>query len=846
MGGSSSLVTVSDGDAVCANVNWQADWIWFGDEAAPFHYFLYVKRNFDLAAAPAAAALHITATDRYRLFVNGVYLGRGPERCDARFQSYDTHDLSEVLRAGGNCIAVQLYFYGCSTGYTRDGRGGLLAQLETAGDGKLDGPRTIIGTDERWRVRPAEAWQRDARPTGGALGVTEVYDARADPVDWMMPEFDDSTWASAQVVPASAGEWCSRPAPRHVPFLLEDEARPARVLGTGEVLEIERARTTVDIPELMAREIHQELQYARLDNAEALTADDEADFTVAATSPHALGDDVFNGIHDPIVLLDFGRQINAYPRFTVEGSAGSIVDMTYSEQLIGGRIAPLLCSTRFGDRYILREGLQTFESFEYKSFRYLQLTFRTDATPVKVHSVSANTWRYPAEVRGRFESSDEVLDRLWTACVVTTDLCTDDAFMDTPMREKRNWLGDGSHAVLGAIATWGDVSVIRRYFTLATQGGLGDGLPRMFFPGSDSRDPATGIIKVIPHHAVVWAARVWEYYRYTGDADFLDEMYPTLIGLAGWCDRHANNDGLLDRLPGWCWLDWTPSDIRGANFGTNAFMLGMLDDMAKIAHVLGRAAESVTWAKRAERVRTSLHDLYWDEARGVFQDSLIRGRPTGVASELGNALGLLLGIADAEQRPRVAGCLESGAEWLARATPLFFHYVAQALFDDGRGETATRMVRDRFEPMLSISDTLWEDWFRHAQVSHIDETMADVPDVVPEGRFETVVPSHRGHARALAHCGAVGLGFMLLTEVLGIQPKEAGFDGCVIKPRLGVLDHAAGTLPTRRGDISVSWRQSGKHKTLAVSLPDELEGELHLPAGDIVSLSPGDQSLDVS
>ena len=260
MGGSSSLVTVSDGDAVCANVNWQADWIWFGDEAAPFHYFLYVKRNFDLAAAPAAAALHITATDRYRLFVNGVYLGRGPERCDARFQSYDTHDLSEVLRAGGNCIAVQLYFYGCSTGYTRDGRGGLLAQLETAGDGKLDGPRTIIGTDERWRVRPAEAWQRDARPTGGALGVTEVYDARADPVDWMMPEFDDSTWASAQVVPASAGEWCSRPAPRHVPFLLEDEARPARVLGTGEVLEIERARTTVDIPELMAREIHQELQ----------------------------------------------------------------------------------------------------------------------------------------------------------------------------------------------------------------------------------------------------------------------------------------------------------------------------------------------------------------------------------------------------------------------------------------------------------------------------------------------------------------------------------------------------------------------------------------------------------
>lgn len=148
--------------------------------------------------------------------------------------------------------------------------------------------------------------------------------------------------------------------------------------------------------------------------------------------------------------------------------------------------------------------------------------------------------------------------------------------------------------------------------------------------------------------------------------------------------------------------------------------------------------------------------------------------------------------------------------------------------------------------MLEVSDTLWEDWNRHTQVSHIDHTIPDVPDVVPDGRFELAVSSHRGHARALTHCGAVGLSFLLLTEVLGIQPRGPGFDGCVLKPQIGVLDRAAGRLPTPRGDVSVSWIKADKGTTVAVSLPVGLSGELHLPGGEVVPLSPGEHSLEAS
>lgn len=825
-------------------VDWQAEWIWHGDDPAPFHFFAYVRRSFDLTQMPISAVLHITATDRYRLYVNGVYLGRGPERCDPRFQSYDTHDLHPNLSVGHNCIAVQLYFYGCDTGFTRDGRGGLLAQLEMigiTGDGSVE----MIGTDGQWKIRAAQAWRRDVKPSGMGPGVTEVYDARRDPPDWMQPGFDDALWESATVVTPNAGMWCSRPEPRHIPFLGEQVIRPVRVVMVGEALDYQDARSTTDIAEFLSREIHTALRHAHFEDAEVLTVEEMSAPALAATSPHTLRDDVSEGIYDPFVLLDFGRQVNAFPRITVEGLAGSIVDVTYGEQLIEGRIAPIICATRCADRYIMRDGLQTFEFFEFKSFRYLQVTFRTGAVPVNIHAIEANTWQYPVPMRGVFTCSDLTLTRLWDACAATVQLCTEDAFMDSPLREKRNWSGDGSHALLGALAVWGDTAVVRRYFQLITQGAMGDGMLRMFYPGSDWMDWKTRFANCIPQHALVWASRVREYYTFSGCTEFLRELYPTLTALAGWCDRHVNTDGLLDRLPSQNWLDWTPSDIRGASFGTNAFMLHMLDDLAEIAETLGKPDDAACWRDKAGRVRQALQRLYWDDARGVFYDSLFRGKPTEISSELGNALSLLFDIAHPRQAERVIAQLLGGDDHLAPVTPLFFQYVVQALFKADRAVDAIRLMGDRFAPMLARSRTLWENWHPHVQETHISLTTAGAPDVFPDGRFETVVHSHQPCSIGLAHCGSVGFSLLLLTEILGIRPRRPGFDGCVLTPRVDLLDHAGGTLPSPRGDITVGWVKSPTETTLRIELPVDLIADLHLPTGKVVSLAGGKHAFAI-
>ena len=92
---------------------WRARFVWYGGERHPFHRFLMARRAFELKVPPPRARLAITAEDRYLLYVNGTYLGRGPARSDPRWKSYDAYDVTAALQPGRNAIAVLAYHYRC-------------------------------------------------------------------------------------------------------------------------------------------------------------------------------------------------------------------------------------------------------------------------------------------------------------------------------------------------------------------------------------------------------------------------------------------------------------------------------------------------------------------------------------------------------------------------------------------------------------------------------------------------------------------------------------------------------------------------------------------------------------
>jgi alpha-L-rhamnosidase len=209
-----------------------ARWIWCRGEARPKNFYLYVRKSFLIPDTPRHATIRVTADSRYRLFVNGVPVARGPARCDRRWQCLDEWDITDHLRQGTNVIAALVHHYGEWTFAYMLGRGGFFADMEA---GLADGTAIHVCTDESWKVQPARAWERNLPRMTIQLGYPEVFDARQENEAWSAPAFDDSRWETATVLgPAGMEPW-PQLVPREIPAMKEILLRPEQVIDSGEV-----------------------------------------------------------------------------------------------------------------------------------------------------------------------------------------------------------------------------------------------------------------------------------------------------------------------------------------------------------------------------------------------------------------------------------------------------------------------------------------------------------------------------------------------------------------------------------------------------------------------------------
>ena len=157
------------------------------------------------------ARIHLACFTRYRLYVNGVYVGRGPCRYQNQRPEYDTRDLVPYLKTGVNRIVI-LVHRDAPTGRIMQHEPGLAALIEWS-DARRE---HFVSTDASWLSAPDRSFQ--PRPKAWA-SIEENIDARIMP-QWINPDPDVTEWTPSVIV-APAGQttvW-----PRDIP--LQAEAR---------------------------------------------------------------------------------------------------------------------------------------------------------------------------------------------------------------------------------------------------------------------------------------------------------------------------------------------------------------------------------------------------------------------------------------------------------------------------------------------------------------------------------------------------------------------------------------------------------------------------------------------
>lgn len=142
-------------------------------------------REFTLDALPTEAVVRLFAYTRYRLYINGVYCGRGPSRFQNQRPEYDTRDVRHALRTGRNLIAV-LVHRDAPTGRIMRHEPGFAAYIDWSNEAK----RQVISTDAKWVCRPEmsigprdEAWSSIEEHIEGRKAV-DLTDRKLSLAGW--------------------------------------------------------------------------------------------------------------------------------------------------------------------------------------------------------------------------------------------------------------------------------------------------------------------------------------------------------------------------------------------------------------------------------------------------------------------------------------------------------------------------------------------------------------------------------------------------------------------------------------------------------------------------------------
>lgn len=832
------MVDISDR----VKIKWKGDWVW-ADYITPrlIHYadkrsdykpldksemnkFVLLRRKFLVKENLKKAIINITADSRYKLFINGKYIGRGINRCEAYYWYYNSYDITPYLKQGENVIAIHARFYGREFAYytppklpghqkTDSGKGGVLFEVELHYNTSPCLNIEYIGSDvENTKIIINDAEKSDMPLKNDAIGYLEDFDNQKMPKDWNEIEFDDTGWKKPIILNYPIKTLIlDENAPLH-----EEERYAEKVIHIKETEQEwdDEDKAEMDFNVMNAMEVDlKPLVDFKVTNPEVFLGK-EGICEISNTNPKkALS-----------IFLQFGKEIVGSPRIIVEAPAGVIIDVMSTEKMSNEHLDLDFLSQKRGFRLITRGGKQFFEQWDWEGFLFTQIKIRDLVGTMKIHKFSANAIHMQVPKRGRFECSDPNLTKLYESCAFTLLCCAIDGYLDCPSREQRSYLGDAYTEALIANTCFGEPRLTKKLIYDAAFGQRQDGMIFSFHPGD-----AEGQCHVIPDYCLYWIQITNDYVQWYGDSQVIHDLYPYFLKAIDWFWKYIDKqNGLLtDDIPYWIFIDWSYKHNKiGYNAILNTQFMDVLYIVGKYAKIIGDSRNEKRLIHQADFMKKQIEALFWDPHERCYRDSIKEGKFGEIISQHTNAYLAIKGIVPPEklqlilERIFVKPGTENDIIQIDRlrdkfikhdlmpfnpqknvliAQPFFMHHVNKFFDIMNRFDLMFNYFRRGWVPMIQIGPTftIWETWSKTGSE---------------------------------CHAWSASPGYDLPTYILGITPTKPGFDKFEITPNLADLTWAKGSIPTIKSDIWVSWVLFESQFKIEFDVPESSICEFKCPA----------------
>lgn len=323
------------------------------------------------------------------------------------------------------------------------------------------------------------------------------------------------------------------------------------------------------------------------------------------------------------LFLDFGSNYVGYLNAEADGKSGSTVIVRCAQELNddGSLKYDLRANCVYEEEWILAEGKNILDWFDYKAFRYAELILPDDAA---ISGISLKARHYPFTLNTGIKpeyAENELLKKIWELCIRTQKYGVQEVIQDCMEREKGFYLGDGCYTALTNMVLTNDDSMVRKL--------IDDAFSTDFITDTLVTCMDCSFMQEIAEFPLILVYLVLWHYRYKGDREYLAVNYPKIKKLLEAYRRNYENDGLLKNLDKWCVVEWPANFRHGydaelsegqicrqAHIAVNAYYIKAVQTANEIADILNEKSY-----RDEKPLLEAFYKAFYVKEKNMFRDS---------------------------------------------------------------------------------------------------------------------------------------------------------------------------------------------------------------------------------
>ena len=511
-------------------------------------------------------------------------------------------------------------------------------------------------------------------------------------------------------------------------------------------------------------------------------------------------------------FLDFGKEYVGTLGLRVKGNKGDVIEIRCGEELNddGSVRYDMRCNCLYQEFITLTGGEDFVDFFDFKGYRYVEILGISSLEKQNVWTLH-RCYPFP-EKPAVFDSSDDMMNKIWEICRHSVEIGTQDTYYDCPTREKGGFLGDALITGASHMTLTNDIRVYKKFINDLSHSAR-------HFCALMCHTPSQAV-GMLADFSFLYPLFLEEYYSQTGDIEFVKEKLYVADGILEYFSSMENNDALLENIKyiehipcenyDAILVDWPGNkrdgyDFKKAKEGVstpiNGYYYGFLKSCAELYALCGDNEKSKFYCNKAEKVGESINKKCYNPLTGLYLDT-----PDSEHSALHSSI--IQGYFGLVPPKGYAPIVEQIKEKRLCCGVFFAYFVIGFLYRIGEHELAYDLISgdDEFS---------WTNMVR-------------------EGATTSMEVWGKDQKSNTSWCHPWSSSFITFQtrEIMGIKIKKAGRKEFFISPRIpDTLDFQSIDFPIDGGRFKASFERKNGRIIYTVSAPenviisfDEIEG----------------------